>query len=34
MALPSFVDVEISRWERLTGKKAEVIAEKGAEETG
>ena len=24
---PRFVDVAISRWERLTGKKAEVIAE-------
>ena len=26
---PRFVDVAISRWERLTGKKAEVIAEEG-----
>jgi DNA modification methylase len=31
---PRFVDVAISRWERLTGKKAEVIAEEGAEEPG
>jgi DNA modification methylase len=30
---PRFVDVAISRWERLTGKKAEVIAEERAEET-
>ena len=29
---PRFVDVAISRWERLTGKKAEVIAEEVAEE--
>ena len=28
---PRFVDVAISRWERLTGKKAEVIADEGAE---
>jgi DNA modification methylase len=25
---PRFVDVAIARWERLTGKKAEMIAEK------
>jgi DNA modification methylase len=31
---PRFVDVAIARWERLTGKKAEVIAEEGAEESG
>ena len=31
---PHFVDVAISRWERLTGRKAEVIAEECAKETG
>ena len=30
---PRFVDVAVSRWERLTGKKAEMIAELGVEET-
>jgi DNA modification methylase len=30
---PRFVDVAISRWERLTGMKAEVIAEDCAKET-
>ena len=30
---PRFVDVAISRWERLTGRKAEVIAEECAKET-
>ncbi len=27
---PRFVDVAIARWKRLTGKKAEVIAEDSA----
>ena len=30
---PRFVDVAISRWERLTGRKAEVIAEDCVKET-
>ena len=30
---PRFVDVAISRWERLTGQRAEVIAEECAKET-
>jgi DNA modification methylase len=31
---PRFVDVAISRWERLTGKKAELIADVCGEGTG
>ena len=31
---PAFVDVAVTRWERLTGLKAEVIADEGAEGTG
>jgi len=31
---PRFVDVAISRWEKLTGKKAEVIAEEGDKDEG